>query len=184
MPLWGNSDSNESKPKWLVKGSKVIDPARVFATEKGWVYRWNKGNGRYFDELLVAIRGLGGTGSGDKVGNPTVTEVKWVTTSVTTGTGKTLHVQVDYNEAVTVSGTPTVSVGGNTLSYYSAGSTPTIGVLQFRNTNSTVASGTASLSFGATGSISLAGGTIKEAGLSNNAELSLAEATAVVLNVG
>lgn len=184
MPLWGNSDNNESKPKWLVKGSKVIDPARVFATDKGWVYRWNKGNGRYFDELLVAIRGLGGTGSADKLGNPTVTEVKWVTTSVTVGTGKSLTVQVGYNEAVTVSGTPTVSVGGNTLSYYSAGSTPEIGLLQFRNTNSTVASGTTSLSFGGAGSIALASGTIKEASNINNAELSLAEATAVVLNVG
>jgi hypothetical protein len=184
MPLWGNSDSNESKPKWLQAGSKVIDPARVFATNRGWVYRWDKGNGRYFDELLVAIRGLGGTGSSDKLTNPTVTEVKWITTSVTVGTGKSLTVQVGYNEAVTVSGTPTVSVGGNTLSYYSAGSTPSIGLLQFRNTNSTVASGTTSLSFGGTGSISLNSGTIKEEGNSNNAELSLAEATAVVLNVG
>lgn len=182
MPLWGNSDSNESKPKWLKAGNKVIDPARVFATNKGWVYRWDKGNGRYFDELIVAIRGLGGTGSSDKLVNPTVTEVKWVTTSVTVGSGKSLTVQVGYNEGVTVSGTPVVFVGGNTLSYYAAGSTPAIGLLQFRNTNSTVASGTTSLSFGGTGTIS--GGTILEAGNSNSAELSLAEATAVVLNVG
>lgn len=184
MPLWGNSDTNESKPKWLTQGSKVNDPSRVFATNKGWVYRWDKGNGRYWDEVLVAIKGLGSTGSGDKLANPTITEVKFVTKTISVGTGKTLTVQANYNEAVTVSGSPTVSVGGLTLTYFASGSTPETGAIQFRGTNLTIASGTTSLSFGGTGSISLNGGSIVEAGQANNAETSLAEATAVVLNVG
>lgn len=179
MPLWGNSTSDESKPKWLRKVSKVNDIARVFATSQGWVYRHDKGNGRYWDEILVAIKNLA-----TKLGNPTPSEVKFVTTSITVGSGKTLTVQVDYNEPVTVSGRPTVSVNGNTLSYYAAGSTTNIGVVQFQSTNVTVASGTVSLSFGATGSVSTVSGTVKDINNVNAADTSLANTTAVVLKVG
>lgn len=176
MPLWGNSTNDESKPKWLRKISKVNDITKVFATSKGWVYRHDKGNGRYWDELLVAIRGLD-----TKLGQASVSEVSFVTKTITVGTGKTLTVAADYNEPVTVSGSPTVSVGGATLTYYAAGSTPATGYLQFRNTNVTIASGTTSITFGGSGSIS---GGIYQASDNAAANLSLATATAVVLNVG
>jgi len=179
MPLWGNSTNDESKPKWLRKISKVNDITKVFATNMGWVYRHDKGNGRYSDELLVAIPNLA-----SKLGSPTVTEVGFVTTSITVGTGKTLTVRADFNEAVTVSGSPSVSLNGFVLPYYAAGSSPATGSLQFRNTNVTIASGTSTLTFGGSGNISTTSGTIRQASPDAAVSLSLSSATAVVLNVG
>ena len=35
MPLWGNSDAVEDKPKYLTDAEKL----NVYATEEGWVKR-------------------------------------------------------------------------------------------------------------------------------------------------
>ena len=106
MPLWGNSDSDESKPKNLTTAEKK----EVFATNSGWVREagsaWSgKGNADAEPEVLVAVGGLAGS-----IGAADVTEVEWITTAADKSDGFTLSVRVRYNEAVTVTGNPTLAV--------------------------------------------------------------------------
>ena len=106
MPLWGNSDSDESKPKNLTTAEKK----EVFATNSGWVREagsaWSgNGNADADPEVLVAVGGLAGS-----IGAADVTEVEWITTAADKSAGFTLSVRVRYNEAVTVSGNPTLAV--------------------------------------------------------------------------
>ena len=54
MPLWGNSDAVEAKPKHLTDAEKL----NVYATEKGWVKKVTGTGGRagrIQEEVLVAI---------------------------------------------------------------------------------------------------------------------------------
>ena len=106
MPLWGNSDSDESKPKNLTTAEKK----EVFATNSGWVREagsaWSgNGNTAADPEVLVAVGGLAGS-----IGAADVTEVEWITTAADKSAGFTLSVRVRYNEAVTVTGNPTLAV--------------------------------------------------------------------------
>ena len=48
MSLWGNSDADESKPKWLTAAEKKL----TFATAKGWVF---KKSDNHQEEVLCAI---------------------------------------------------------------------------------------------------------------------------------
>ena len=109
MALWGNSDSDESKPKWLTTAQKK----EVFANTSGWVVEGGSAmtgndNTNAAPEILVAIGNLTtGIGAAD------VTEVEWITTTADKSAGFTLSVRVRYNEAVTVDtsgGTPTLAV--------------------------------------------------------------------------
>ena len=106
MPLWGNSDSDESKPKNLTTAEKK----EVFATNSGWVREagsaWSgNGNTNADPEVLVAVGTLAGS-----IGAADVTEVEWITTVADKSAGFTLSVRVRYNEAVTVTGNPTLAV--------------------------------------------------------------------------
>ena len=47
MALWGNTDADEAKPKWLTTDEKDT----TFATDRGWVRLDGKGN----EEVLCAI---------------------------------------------------------------------------------------------------------------------------------
>ena len=106
MALWGNSDSDESKPKWLTTAQKK----EVFANTSGWVVEGGSAmtgndNTNAAPEILVAIGNLtSGIGAAD------VTEVEWITTAADKSAGFTLSVRVRYNEAVTVTGSPTIAV--------------------------------------------------------------------------
>ena len=106
MALWGNSDSDESKPKWLTTAQKK----EVFANTSGWVVEGGSAmtgndNTNAAPEILVAIGNLTtGIGAAD------VTEVEWITTAADKSEGFTLSVRVRYNEAVTVTGSPTIAV--------------------------------------------------------------------------
>ena len=133
MALWGNSDSDESKPKWLTTAQKK----EVFANTSGWVVEGGSAmtgndNTNAAPEILVAIGNLTtGIGAAD------VTEVEWITTTADKSAGFTLSVRVSYNEAVTVDtsgGTPTLAVtngnqgsgsgrGPHSLSYASGSGT-------------------------------------------------------------
>ena len=133
MALWGNSDSDESKPKWLTTAQKK----EVFANTSGWVVEGGSAmtgndNTNAAPEILVAIGNLTtGIGAAD------VTEVEWITTTADKSAGFTLSVRVRYNEAVTVDtsgGTPTLAVtngnqgsgsgrGPHSLSYASGSGT-------------------------------------------------------------
>ena len=126
MPLWGNSDADESKPKNLTTAEKK----EVYATASGWVREAGSAlsgnnNTSATPELLVAISALS-----TNLGAADVTEVEWITTAADKSEGFTLSVRVRYNEAVAVTGSPTLAVtngnqgsgsgrGPNTLVYAS-----------------------------------------------------------------
>ena len=106
MPLWGATDSDESKPKNLTTAEKK----QVFANASGWVLEAGSSlsgnnNTSATPEVLVAIGGLA-----TSIGAADVTEVEWITTAADKSAGFTLSVRVRYNEAVTVTGSPTIAV--------------------------------------------------------------------------
>ena len=106
MPLWGATDSDESKPKNLTTAEKK----QVFANASGWVLEAGSAlsgndNASATPEVLVAIGGLS-----TSIGAADVTEVEWITTAADKSEGFTLSVRVRYNEAVTVTGSPTIAV--------------------------------------------------------------------------
>ena len=106
MPLWGNSDSDESKPKWLTDEQKKD----VFANLSGWVVEGGStmtgnDNTDAAPEILCCVGGLA-----DSIGAADVTNVEWITTAADKSDGFTLSVRVIYNEEVTVTGSPTLAV--------------------------------------------------------------------------
>ena len=97
-PLWGASDSDESKPKNLTTAEK----RDVYATSSGWVRTpgtilTGNDNTSADPEVLVAIGELA-----TSLGQATVSSVRFNTTSVDASAGGTLAVIVEYNEQVTV----------------------------------------------------------------------------------
>jgi len=106
MALWGITDADESKPKWLTDAEKK----EVFANNSGWVVEGGSSmtgsdNTDAQPEVLACIGNLTtGLGAAD------VTEVEWITTAADRSAGFTLSVRVRYNEAVTVTGSPTLAV--------------------------------------------------------------------------
>ena len=119
-PLWGASDSDESKPKNLTTAEKK----EVYATSTGWVREAGSAlsgnnNTDADPELLVAISGLAVS-----IGAADITEIEFITTAFDKSDGGTLQVRVRFNEEVTVTGTPQLTVvndtnANHTLSYAS-----------------------------------------------------------------
>ena len=103
MALWGVSDADEAKPKWL----SDTDKSNTFASAAGWVLRKTVGS-RTLEELLVAVGSS--TGLATDIGVADITAIDWVSTEWDVSAGGTLSATVSYNEAVTVSGSPTLSV--------------------------------------------------------------------------
>ena len=106
MPLWGNSDADESKPKWLTDEQKKD----VFANLSGWVVEGGStmtgnNNTDAAPEILACVGGLA-----DSIGAADITNVEWITTAADKSEGFTLSVRVIYNEQVTVTGSPTLAV--------------------------------------------------------------------------
>ena len=106
MPLWGATDADESKPKWLTTAQKK----EVFANTTGWVVEGGStmtgnDNTSAAPEILAAIGGLT-----TKIGAADVTGLEWITTTADKSAGFTLSIRVRYNEAVTVTGSPTLAV--------------------------------------------------------------------------
>ena len=171
MPLWGATDSDESKPKHLTTAQKK----EVFANASGWVVeagstQSGNGNTSADPEILVAIGGLASS-----IGAADITEIEFITTAFDKSDGGTLQVRVRFNEAVDVSGTPQLTVvndtnSNHTLSYASGTGT---NELVF---SLTIAAGNAAtdaddvLSIGAN-AMSLNSGTVKDAGTSDNATI-------------
>ena len=116
MPLWGKTETDESKPKWLDRVNKNGLAEDCFATEQGWVLRHYKGadknTSRYWDEVLVAIGGLaGGTSATAALGEADITAVFFEQEEL--AQGDTGTVVVIYNEQVDVTGTPNLVVTGS-----------------------------------------------------------------------
>lgn len=109
MPLWGATDSDESKPKNLTTAQKK----QVFANASGWVLEAGSAlsgndNTDADPEVLVAIGDLS-----TSIGAADITEVEMVTTTADKSEGFTISVRVRYNEpvdVVTTGGTPTLAV--------------------------------------------------------------------------
>lgn len=107
MALWGISTTDESRPKWLrendLPGNNLNN---CFADERGWVLKHPNG----YEEVIVAMSGLGGKGATDKLGNATIVGVYFK--AKTYAQGATGTVVVNYNEKVTVSTGATIGVAG------------------------------------------------------------------------
>ena len=171
MPLWGATDSDESKPKHLTTAQKQ----EVFANASGWVVeagstQSGNGNTSADPEILVAIGGLASS-----IGAADITEIEFITTAFDKSDGGTLQVRVRFNEAVDVSGTPQLTVvndtnSNHTLSYASGTGT---NELVF---SLTIAAGNAATDAGdvlsiGTNAMALNSGTVKDAGTSDNATI-------------
>ena len=168
MPLWGITDTDESKPKWLTDAEKK----EVFANNSGWVVEGGStmtgnDNTDAQPEVLACVGDLA-----TAVGSADIGEVEWITTTADKSEGFTLSVRVRYNELVTVTGNPTLAVtngnqgtgsgrGPHTLVYASgSGTTRLVFSLAIAAANAATNAGDI-LSIAAQ-SIQLAGGTIKD----------------------
>ena len=146
MPLWGTAHAAATnKPKFLpADENSDYNRADAYATQRGWVMQAghpSSGNGNTSadPEILVAIGGLAGADASTGLRTPTVTSMRFVkgTTATTDLTASNsagrIRVEITWDEAVTVAGTPQVAVansnasgggyGNYTLSYISSGST-------------------------------------------------------------
>ena len=107
MPLWGNSDAVEAKPKHLTAAEKL----NTYATEKGWVKKITGTGGRagrIQEEVLVAIGDLS-----TSLNLADITAIDWNIDSFDKSDGGTLSVTVTFNEEVEVAtdgGTPHLAV--------------------------------------------------------------------------
>ena len=106
MALWGITDADESKPKWLTDEQKK----EVFANNSGWVVEGGSAqtgndNADAQPEVLCCVGDLA-----TAVGAADIGEVEWITTTADKSEGFTLSVRVRYNEAVAVTGSPTLAV--------------------------------------------------------------------------
>ena len=98
MALWGASDADESKPKWLTTAEKKT----VLATTAGWVHEaWNADMGNDNTDAQVEVLACVG-GLAVKIGAATITSVDLVTTEWKVDEGGTLTTLVRWNEAVDV----------------------------------------------------------------------------------
>ena len=109
MALWGITDADEAKPKWLTDAEKK----QVFANNSGWVVEGGStmtGNGNVDaqPEVLCCVPMLAtGLGAAD------ITQIEFITTAFDKSDGGNIDVRVRFNEAVTVNtsgGTPTLSI--------------------------------------------------------------------------
>ena len=146
MALWGDAHgAATNKPKFLPQDENSdYNRADCYATNAGWVMQAghpSSGNSNTSadPEILVASGGLAGTSATTGLRSATVTSMRFVkgTTANTdltavNSTGR-VRVEITWDEAVTVTGTPQVVVANNnassggfgnyTLSYISSGST-------------------------------------------------------------
>ena len=107
MALWGATDADESKPKWMT----TADKKEVLATTAGWVVEagstmTGNDNTASTPEVLVATGNLT-----TSLGAATIDSVEWITTTADKSAGFTLSARVRYNEAVDVAvSNPTIAV--------------------------------------------------------------------------
>ena len=180
MPLWGNSDADESKPKWLSTAQKK----EVFANSSGWVVEGGStmtgnDNTNAAPEILVAIGNLT-----TAIGAADITGIEWITTAADRSAGFSLSVRVRFNEAVDVAtsgGTPYLAVtngnqgsgsgrGPHNLPYVSGtGTNELVFTLAIGGGNAATKVDDV-LTIGAN-AIALNSGTIKDAGTSTNSTI-------------
>ena len=177
MPLWGITD--ESKPKWLTDAQKK----EVYANESGWVVEGGStmtgnGNPDAQPEVLACIGDLA-----DRLQSGTITEVE-LPTSYSDGTGGNFDVLIRFNEAVTVTGNPTILITNQTASArnltaaYVSGSGSNEIVFRKTNAQNTVNVSDVLKIVAASPFITLGGGTIKDTGTTTDSDLNVGAAIA------
>jgi hypothetical protein len=140
MGLWeATHGSATNKPKFAVDDENS-DYARenIYATNSGWVRKAGtpangNDNASAQAEVLVAIGGLAGVSATTGLREATITDVRWITSSVSAGS-VTLTAEITWDEGVTVTGSPVLTVingnegtgsgrGPHALVYTTTGST-------------------------------------------------------------
>jgi len=179
MGLWGtDADATDNKPKNLTTDTNS-DYAKkdVFANKSGWVRRAGTAangndNADAQEEVLVAIGDLSGASSTTGLKAPTISSTRFIvgTTANTDFTANDANAQIDveitFDEAVTVTGSPQLTVTNNdgsgggygnlTLAYISGESTAN--QLRFRKTSG----GIGNTDVLTVSTLALNGGTIKD----------------------
>ena len=140
-PLWGKSASSATnKPKFLLDNENAkYNRNNAYATASGWVMRagtaaTGNDNTSADPEILVAIGGLSTT-----ISSATITDARFIvgstaTTDMTAGDGtQRILLEITWDEAVTVTGSPRITVangdqsgggyGNHVLTYTATGST-------------------------------------------------------------
>jgi hypothetical protein len=125
MALWGKTGA-ATKP-----GTSKYAKRAVYANTKGWVQpAQGNGNAAAQEEVLVCIKGLSSAVSattGTGLAQANITSINWNITTFDKSAGGTLSATVNWDENVTVAGSPTLAVAGtggrNHSLVYSAGST-------------------------------------------------------------
>ena len=103
MSSWGATTTDESKPKYLTTEEK----RGVYATTAGWTAAAG-GNPDGARDVLVAIRVLSGE---TKLGDASVSSFNWNVSTFVWSTGlPDLSITCNFNEIVTVTGTPRLTV--------------------------------------------------------------------------
>ena len=115
MALWGGTDADETKPKFLTDAQKK----QVYATAQGWVAEpglSGNSNSSAQPEILVAFKNLAGTDAAPSsgLGLADITEIEFVTTSFDKSDGGNIDVLVRFNEEGTVTGAPFVVISNDT----------------------------------------------------------------------
>ena len=146
MPLWGTAHASAGNKPKFTPTTEDSDYKRgdVYATQAGWVRQaGTKASGNdntsANPEVLVAIGDLAGASSSTGLRAPTVTNLRYIigataATDMTAGDGtQRILVEVTWDEAVTVAGSPQIVVvngnqssagyGNHTLTYDATGST-------------------------------------------------------------
>ena len=191
MPLWGTThDSATNKPKWApTDENSDYSKGDIYATNSGWVQQAGtaaSGNDRTTadPEVLVAIGGLAGISAATGLKTATPTSMRFVQASYAAGS-RTMTVEVTWDEAITVTGTPQLVVANSaradhTLSYTATGSTANR--KRFTAASQTVVEDDVLTIGGA--NVTLNGGTLKDQGATPaDASLVLSGLTAVTSTV-
>ena len=139
MPLWGTThDSATNKPKWApTDENSDYSKGDIYATNSGWVQQAGTAasgsdNEDADPEVLVAIGGLAGISAATGLKTATVTSMRFVQAAYAAGS-RTITVEVTWDEAVTITGSPRITVangdqsgggyGNHVLRYTATGST-------------------------------------------------------------
>lgn len=164
MALWGISDADESKPKWLTDADKK----KVYADASGWRFENPKSGAT--DEVLCAVSGLAVS-----LGSADITDIEFVTTAFDKSEGGAISVLVRFNEPVAVTGTPQLTVvndqrANHVLNYASGtGSNELTFTINLGANNAATSAGDV-LSIGSN-AMGLNSGTVKDNGTSTNATI-------------
>ena len=191
MPLWGTThDSATNKPKWApTDENSDYSKGDIYATNSGWVQQAGtaaSGNDRTTadPEVLGASGGLAGISAATGLKTATATSMRFVQASYAEGS-RTMTVEVTWDEAITVTGTPQLVVANSaradhTLSYTATGSTANR--KRFTAASQTVVEDDVLTIGGA--NVTLNGGTLKDQGATPaDASLVLSGLTAVTSTV-